>query len=659
RPSATAVRGPGSLNGCDWVREPGGSMATSSSESVKDRVTSLDTLAVVRELRSLGRARVDKAFDVLPSGWSVVFRVPSEGRRELVIVPGRFAAVVEEGVTHAEELGPLSKELRRLLSGAVLTDVRDPRGERYLEIELRRSDTPEPLVLAAELFGTGNLLVARGDTIVAVAHAKTWAHRAVRVGAPYLRPPNRTNPWAASEGELAAALRDSRTDRATTLAARLSFGGPVAEEVLLRAGVSGEQPAPMEAETVAPVLHRAIAELLAEVGDRPRGFLYRRAGMIVDVEPYPSKRWRSFGDIEEETRPSFSLGAVEYFSSLPAPAPRESKPTHDPRAEFLRTRERQETAILELTKEAEFRSSQANAIYSNYDAAEKALEVPTSSGDPELLEVELAGMKVPLVRGRTPRESAQRLYEESKRVQGKLSVARQALAETEAKLNATPPPASPSSAAAEATAARKGKPHWFEKHRWFVSSEGVIVIGGRDAASNDLIVRRYLNDRDLYVHADIHGAASVIVKQPPPDRPPAGPPTMQEAAQWAVAFSKAWRAGLGSASAFWVTADQVSKAGASGEFVARGAWVIHGTKNILRDLPTELGIGTVHHEGADLWTVAPPVALQSRGTLRFILTPGDERERGVREVELSKLVGLSRDRLQSLLPAGGITFRRA
>jgi predicted ribosome quality control (RQC) complex YloA/Tae2 family protein len=78
------------------------------------------------------------------------------------------------------------------------------------------------------LFGTGNLLVARGRRLVAVAHSKTWAHRSVRIGADYMRPPSRGNPWTKSAAELEAALGQSRTDRASTIAARLSFGGPIA-----------------------------------------------------------------------------------------------------------------------------------------------------------------------------------------------------------------------------------------------------------------------------------------------------------------------------------------------------------------------------------------------------------------------------------------------
>ena len=159
-----------------------------------------------------------------------------------------------------------------------------------------------------------------------------------------------------------------------------------------------------------------------------------------------------------------------------------------------------------------------------------------------------------------------------------------------------------------------------------------------------------MKDGDLYVHADLHGAASVIVKHPAPGEPPVTDATLREAGQWAVVYSKAWRAGLASASAFWVTHEQVSKAATSGEFVARGAWAIHGTKHVLRDLPTELALGTIDYEGDTLWTAAPPSAIRARGTVRAVLVPGPERERDALEVELAGELGLTRTRLQSLLP---------
>jgi predicted ribosome quality control (RQC) complex YloA/Tae2 family protein len=628
--------------------------------SPKDRFTALDTLALVRELRALDRARVDKAFDLGTGGWSLVLRVPGEGRRELALVPGRYGALLESPPTHAEELSPFAQELRRLLTGAMLRGVAEPAGERFLELSFGRAEEPSELLLAFEMFGSGNLIVAREGKIAAVAFPRRWAHRSVRVGSEYARPPGRTDPWTLGAAEIERELARSRSDLASTLAARLALGGPLAEELIARGGLSAGAPASREADRAARRVHADLAALLGEVGERPHGYLYLREGVVVDATPYVSRRWDTLPDIEARTFPTFSEAAHAYFSTLVvAPPSAEELAVSRARTELERLAQQQRGAVVELSKTAAEKKAQAEAIYSHYTEAESALGRESASEEgSEVVEVTLGDLRVPLLRGRGARESAQALFEEAKRIQAKLSGARVALEETERKLSA-PEPSLPARAPSEAPSpTRRRRVHWFERYRWFISSEGAVVVGGRDASSNDLVVKRHLKTGDTYVHADVHGAASVVVKHPAEGAPALTDVTLREAGQWAVAYSKAWRAGHASATAFWVTPEQVSKAGTSGEFVARGAWVIHGTKHFLEDLPTELALGTIVYDGETLWTAAPPDSVRRRGVVRLLLTPGDERDRSDREVEIVRELGIPRDVLQALLPAGGITVRR-
>jgi predicted ribosome quality control (RQC) complex YloA/Tae2 family protein len=627
----------------------------------KDRFTSLDTLALAREIRGLGRAHVDKGFDAGPGAWSLTLRAAGEGRRELFLHPGRYAALRAISPDHPEEPGPLARELRRLLSAAVVTDVPDPGGERYLEVILQRGDTPDPLRLAVEFFGAGNLLVARGTTIVAVAHPKSWAHRQVRVGAEYQPPPSRGDPWRRSEAELQVALAGSRTDRASTLAARLAFGGPIAEELLARTGLAGGEPASAEPARAAGLLHRAIAELLGELGERPRGYLYTRAGVLIDVEPFPARRWADDPAVQVEALDTFSTAADRFFrSTTPSPvAPAELR-NREARAELERQRDRQQQAIVGLERSISEESARAEAVYAHYAEAERLrAAAEAAGGEAEYVETTLGGLRVPLLVRRPLEHSARVLYEEVKRHQSKLAGARLALVETEGRLAALRAETAPAAAARSAATSRPGRRAvWFEAFRWFLTSEGFLVVAGRDAGSNDRVVKRYLRPGDVYLHADLQGAASVIIKHSADTKTPIGDPSRREAGQFAVAFSKAWRAGLASASVFYVDPEQVSKAAATGEFVARGAFVIHGTKNFLRDLPLELGIGEVEVQGETRWSVAPPDALRARGRLRAIIEPGEERERPPVEIDLARTLGVSRSLLQSLLPAGGVSIRR-
>ncbi len=313
----------------------------------KDRFTSLDTLALVRELRSVRHARIDKVFDLPAGGWSLALRVPREGRRELLLVPGRFAALLSEAVAHSDELTPFARELRRLLEGAVVESVPDPAGERFLEVTLRRSDEPQPILLALEMFGTGNLVVARGGAIVAVAQTRRWAHRTIAIGSQYARPPTRTDPWTVGVAEIEAELSRSRTDLASTLAARLALGGPLAEEIVARGEWDASRAAASEAGKLAPELHRVLQELLSEVGDRPSGFLYLRAGIAVDATPYRSRRWRDVGDVEEVLRPTFSTAATEYFPTLvAAPVSQEEQERAQVRKDLEHQLDQQRAAVV-------------------------------------------------------------------------------------------------------------------------------------------------------------------------------------------------------------------------------------------------------------------------------------------------------------------------
>jgi predicted ribosome quality control (RQC) complex YloA/Tae2 family protein len=629
----------------------------------KDRFTAIDTLAVVRELRAHARGRVDKAFDLPNGGWSLALRVPGEGRRELLLVPGRYAAYLPFGSERSEELSPFARELRRLLTGAVLERVTEPEGERFLELGLSRGDAEGGIRVLLEMFGAGNLTVAVGERIVAVAETRRWAHRTVRVGAEYARPPVRLDPWSMSPGAIEEVLRRSRTDLTSTLAARLGLGGPLAEEVVARLGVDGTTAATTAPVERASALHETLHGLLEEVGEKPSGRVYRRDGVLVDATPYRSARWTEGTGAVEEGRPTFSEAAREYFQTVvpAAPDPAVARALAE-RKEVERMLVQQRTAVDALEREMAELREEAEFVLAHYPEAEAALQRAQHEGATETpveVEVEVGGRRMRLHPRRSPRESAQLLFEESKRRAVKLAGARAALAETETRSLAPLGSSGPATSVDRTPAAARKRTFWFEKFRWFVSSEGAIVIAGRDAASNDLVVRRNLKDGDLYLHADLHGAASVVVKRPLPGAPPVTGATLQEAGQWAVAFSKAWRAGLASASAFWVNPDQVSKSAASGEFVPRGAWVIHGTKNYLKDLPVELALGTVRYESEDRWTAAPESAVRARGTVRVLLAPGEDRERSKVEVELSRELGVPRPVLQSLLPAGGLTVRRA
>ena len=134
---------------------------------------------------------------------------------------------------------------------------------------------------------------------------------------------------------------------------------------------------------------------------------------------------------------------------------------------------------------------------------------------------------------------------------------------------------------------------WFEKFIYFISSEGYLVLGGRDAQQNEILYKRYLKRGDIYVHADLHGAASIIIKNKAGMmESPVPPSTLSQAGTLAVATSSVWNS-KAVMSAWWVRADQVSKTPPTGEYLSTGCFTVNGRKSFLPPAQLLLGFGVM------------------------------------------------------------------
>ncbi|WCJ23246.1 Ribosome quality control complex subunit NEMF [Euphorbia peplus] len=140
-----------------------------------------------------------------------------------------------------------------------------------------------------------------------------------------------------------------------------------------------------------------------------------------------------------------------------------------------------------------------------------------------------------------------------------------------------------------ATISHMRKVHWFEKFNWFISSENYLIISGRDAQQNEMIVKRYMSKGDLYIHADLHGASSTVIKNHKPEQP-VPPLTLNQAGCYTVCQSQAWDSKIVT-SAWWVYPHQVSKTAPTGEYLTVGSFMIRGKKNFLPPHPLIMGFG--------------------------------------------------------------------
>jgi predicted ribosome quality control (RQC) complex YloA/Tae2 family protein len=172
----------------------------------------------------------------------------------------------------------------------------------------------------------------------------------------------------------------------------------------------------------------------------------------------------------------------------------------------------------------------------------------------------------------------------------------------------------------EALAKRKVESkEWYEKFRWFISSDGFLVVAGKDTVSNEVLIKKYTKQEDVVFHAEISGAPFTVVKSEGKSIPE---PTLREAGEFAASFSRAWRENAGSADVYWVKLDQLSKSGPSGEFVPHGAFSVVGKRNWMRNVPLRVAIGITVDEETH-YVGGPLDAVKAKTRTYVVLVPGD------------------------------------
>jgi predicted ribosome quality control (RQC) complex YloA/Tae2 family protein len=200
------------------------------------------------------------------------------------------------------------------------------------------------------------------------------------------------------------------------------------------------------------------------------------------------------------------------------------------------------------------------------------------------------------------------------------------------------------------------KKSWYERYRWFFTSDGFLVVGGRDAASNSAVVRKHLVKNDKIFHADIFGSPFFIIK----DAENAPDTSMNEVAHATVCFSRAWREGLYGVSAYWVNPEQVKKSAPSGEFLPKGSFTIDGQRNFINSKNLILAVGIIPQEDGYSLTCGPPDTIKKNSICYAIIEPhGSEMADNAKKIrieflkiyeEITKKISI--DDFVRVLPAG-------
>jgi len=568
---------------------------------MKKAMSNVDVAAIARELRDrISGGFMGKAYQQSSDRIWLTVQSPAEGRLDLLLEAAKRVHITRAERPPSKTPPQFPTMLRSHLSGGRIVDIRQHQFDRLLEIKVERSGVPRYLII--ELFPKGSMiLLDESRNILSMLRKMLYRGSKMAAGEPYLYHPGQPDPRSISREELALWLASSGQDLVRSLARGLNMGGTYAEEVCLVAGIDKNKEAiDLDSEEIDRV-HQSLRDVF--LNDTLDPHIVIEDGSPVDVLPRPLKL---YSGLEQKRFPTFSEALDAFFIRLEE----EKAPKQDP---LERRIELQRKAIEEFQiQEAEL-VRKGELVYQLYGRVEQILSLMndaqargfsynqiweriSSSGLPQAktilsldgrgeMHVLLDEEELELNAALTVPQNAQRYYERAKEMLRKAKGAQSALAITE-ELKAGK--AAPKKARAAPSYYRRRKPKWYERFRWFYSSDGFLILGGRDADSNEEIYAKYLEKRDLAMHTDAPGAPLTVIKTEGKEVPES---TLQEAAVFSVSYSSLWKGGLAAADCYLVKGGQVSKTPEPGEFLKKGAFVIRGERRYFRDVPFGIALG--------------------------------------------------------------------
>ena len=192
---------------------------------------------------------------------------------------------------------------------------------------------------------------------------------------------------------------------------------------------------------------------------------------------------------------------------------------------------------------------------------------------------------------------------------------------------------------------------WYERFRWTYASAGssrVLIVGGRDAGTNEVLLKRHVEPTDRIIHTEEPGSPFVLVKGATNLPQEQADTASLVAGQVCAAYSRAWKRSIATTEVFWVSAEQVSKTANSGEFISKGAFMVRGEKRHF-SVPVSISLGRIDS------VPACGVAAEFQG-IYATLAPGEEKSSDIAKKLVKRLGGTPDDWLP-LIPPGGAIVR--
>lgn len=645
------------------------------------QLSSFDIYVIVSELQKLVGCQIDKIYQI--SRNEILIRVRNIENKEKYSIYVRNSELIT--LTQKEFEKPIrpstfAMTLRKYLSNGRLTEITQHEFDRIIKFKIGKKEGEYSLIF--EFFSNGNIiLVDPEDNIILPLIHQTFKDRKIRGRAPYVPPPAQINPFNLTLDRFTELIKKSDSDLVRTLAINVNLSGLIAEEICSRANVDKKiKIKDIDDQIIGRVYESLEGFLKIFKNKKFEPVFVKKDEKIIDILPF---KFESYKDFDFEKTPNLIEGLQKFIDIEKKVQEKKESRIDKLVGKFQRQLKQQEETILKLKQQIEQKKIEGDLIYLNFqeiksllneikqvlELKEKESEIEKINNkdivkifDPtdNLLIVNLrdtAGKnyEVKISFRMSVAENAEKAYNDLKKIKSKLNGAEKSANKTKIEIEKILEKKKIEEEKPKEKAKKKERTFWFERYRWFISSDGNVIIGGKDAKSNDLIVKKYLKEGDRYSHADIQGAPSIVIKSKDSigKKLDISEKTLEEACIFAASFSKAWKQ-FAEAQAYWVLPEQVSKTAQSGEFVPRGGFIIRGKRNY-KQCKLELAVGLIDLSGYKKIMCGPISAVKKYSNRYVIFVPGSMKKNDFAK-KLSKAFDIGADSIERVLPSGGVSI---
>ncbi|HLD57132.1 MAG TPA: ribosome rescue protein RqcH [archaeon] len=597
----------------------------------KNEMSSFDIKFIIEELKGLNGGVIRKIYQYkVGDNYQFLFEVSTvQGPQWLMVDKSKIF------LTKYKKEAPLEPPsfcmfLRKHLANTRIKNISQRDFDRIVEIETENN------FLILELFSKGNVILCDSfHNIIMPLEMQLRKDREIKSKLGYKYPVSCLNPFKTDLSEFRKIFHTQSKKIIVVLATTFGLGKQYSKELCVLSGLDENK---MSIEIKEAELEKLYYTILEFGKRKPSPSTYLT--FVSPIELISEK-------LKPKKYPTLSEAFDEFFlkSETARQKVEESKKSEEVQKKIDYIRMTQEKNLERLDTSVKQSKEAADLIYTNYQlissvitTIKKALqsgkkwpeikdqlkhiaEVKSVNEHKGEIVLNLSGQEVEIDFNKSIEQNAEQYYETAKKSKRKLEGVKEAI-EQEPKIEKPQPEEKP---------VRKERKKWYEKFKWFFTSSDFLVIAGRNENQNESIVKKHAEKDDFLLHADIHGAAFVLVKAKEgtkqigkdllPSKTPIDGIAMKEAAEFSAANSKAWSKGIGAIDVSAFRPEQATKPDGS---LAKGSFVIQGQRIWFKDMELKLSIGIkVDKEKSIAKVISGPVMAVRKHSNYFVtIQPG-------------------------------------